>query len=202
MKKSLYTLSVITIFILLFASACGAAPAAPVSAPAPVENTPTQAPAPTAQVQPATATKESAPTQAFAPACQAASSCVAPKVKEKGPDESVCIEKIPWQNFLVPEGTVFEYQPKAGDPPLYPLICKPTGEKQNGLIFVGCHGAQLQTYNVKITSPSCGSNTLQAGTTSCADGQGYDATNKCCAPLTTGDAGSVIVKVNLGYCHK
>ena len=140
--------------------------------------------------------------QAFAPACQAASSCAAPVVKEKGPDESVCLEKIPWQNFLVPEGTVFEYQPKAGDPPLFPLVCKPTGEKQNGMIFVGCHGAQLQQYNVKVTNPSCGSNTLQKGTTSCAEGQGYDATNKCCAPLTTGDTGSIILKVNLGYCHK
>jgi len=200
MKKSLYILSVITIFTISFASACGGAPAAPVSAPALVENTPMQAP--TVEVQSPTATQEVAPTQAFAPACQAASSCAAPVVKEKGPDESVCIEKIPWQNFLVPEGTVFEYQPKAGDPSLYPLICKPTGLKQDGMIFVGCHGAQLQQYNVKITNPSCSSNTLKAGTTSCAEGQGYDATNKCCAPLTTSDAGSVIVKVNLGYCHK
>jgi hypothetical protein len=201
MKKSLYTLSLITMFTIVFASACGRAPVAPVSTPAPVvENTPTQAP--TIEVQPPTATQESAPTQAFAPACQAASSCSAPVVKEKGPDESICIEKIPWQNFLVPEGTVFEYQPKAGDPKLYPLICKPTGLKQDGMIFIGCHGAQLQQYNVKASNPSCGSNTLQTGTTSCADGQGYDATNNCCAPLTTGDAGSVIVKVNLGYCHK
>jgi hypothetical protein len=200
MKKSLFILSIIAIFTISFASACGAAPAAPVAAPTQVEAPPTQAP--TVEVQAPTATQAAKPTQAFAPACQAASSCAAPEVKEKGPEDSVCIEKIPWQNFLVPEGTVFEYQPKAGDPPLYPLICKPTGEKQDGKIFVGCHGAQLQEYDVKISNPACSSSALKTGTAFCADGQGYDESNKCCAPLATGDAGSIILKVNLGFCHK
>ena len=68
------------------------------------------------------------------------------------------------------------------------------------MIFIGCHGAQLWTYDAKVTNPSCVSSALQAGTTSCADGQGYDAANNCCAPLAADDAGSVTIKVNLGAC--
>ena len=204
MKKTVYILSGLAIFIVLFASACGGAPVAPTATSAPVESVPTQVPtvevqAPTAEVQ--ASTPEPAPsTQAFAPACEASSSCTAPDVQEKPVEDTICIKKIPWQNFLVPEGTVFEYQPKAGDPQPYPLICKDTGQKQDGKIYIGCHGAQLWTYNAKVTNPSCTSNALQAGTTSCADGQGYVAANNCCAPLATGDAGSVIIKVNLGAC--
>ena len=45
-----------------------------------------------------------------------------------------------------------------------------------------------------------------AGTSRTADktdhiaGLGYDAANNCCAPMAGGDAGSVIIKVNMGGC--
>jgi len=203
MKKTICILSGFAIFMILFASACGGAPAtpvAPVATSAPATQAPTvEVQAPTAEVQ--APTPEPAPTtQVFAPACQASSSCTAPDVQENPVEDTICLAKIPWQNFLVPEGTVFEYQPKEGDPESYPLICKDTGEKQGDMIFIGCHGAQLHTYNAKVTNPSCASSTLQEGTTSCADGQGYDSANNCCAPLATGDAGSVIIKVNIGAC--
>lgn len=201
MKKSIYILSGFAVFMILFVSACGGAPAAPAATSVP----PTQAPtvevqAPTVEVQ--APSPEPAPTtQAFAPACQAVSSCTAPDVvTDKPVEQTICIKKIPWQNFLVAEGTVFEYVPKEGDPELYPLICKDTGAKQDGKVYIGCHGSQLWTYNAKVTNPSCASSALQEGTTSCAEGQGYDSANNCCAPLAAGDAGSVIIKVNLGAC--
>lgn len=204
MKRTMYILSGFAVFMILFASACGGAPATPV-APAATTAPPTQAPtvevqAPTVEVQ--APTLEPAPTtQEFAPACQASSSCAAPDVDmDKPVEQTICLAKIPWQNYLVPEGTVFEYLPKEGDPEGYPLICKDTGAKQDDMIYIGCHGYQLWTYEAKVTNPSCASSALQEGTTSCADGQGYDAANNCCAPLATGDAGSVTIKVNLGAC--
>jgi hypothetical protein len=204
MKKTIYILSGFAIFMILVVSACGGAPATPV-APVATAALPTQAPtvevqAPTVEVQ--APTPEPPPTtQAFAPACQASSSCTAPDVPvDKPVEQTICLAKIPWQNYLVSEGTVFEYVPKEGDPEPYPLICKVTGAKQGDKIYIGCHGKQLWTYNAKVTNPSCASSALQEGTTSCADGQGYDAANNCCSPLATGDAGSVIIKVNIGAC--
>jgi hypothetical protein len=198
MNKTKYVLMAMTLFVVLFASACGgsAAPAEQ-SAPPAVESVPTQAPPPAEVVQP---TQESAPAQAFAPACQATASCTPLTLTDKPAYETYCVRKVPYQNFLVPPGTIFEPLPKAGDPEFYPLQCADSGTTQDGLSFYSCFGQELWTYDLKVTNPACAGSTLQAGTTQCEAGLGYDAANNCCAPMAGGDAGSVIIKVNMGGC--
>jgi hypothetical protein len=192
MKKTTILVAM-TVFLVLFASACGGSPA-PVepAAQAPVENPP-------AVEQPADApAEEPAPAQAFAPACQTSSSCTAPTLTDTEANNTYCVTKIPYQNIMAPAGTIFEPISKEGDPEFFPLICDDSGTVVDGLNVFSCRGAELWTYDLKITPAGCGAS-LQTGTAQCAEGQGYDAAQNCCAPVT-GGGGSVTIKVNMGAC--
>jgi len=192
MKKTTYFLLAVTVFVVLFASACGgsAAPATQ-AAPPPVNVVPTQAPAnvvaPTQQ--------PAAPAQTFAPACQAATSCAAPEVKDTVANTTYCVEKIPYQNISVMPGTTFKSLDPKGE-----LKCQDSGTVVDGKSVITCTGKQLWTYQLKFTNSACAANTLATGNGQCQDGLGYDAAQNCCAPLTAADAGSVTIKVNMGAC--
>jgi hypothetical protein len=192
MKKTTHLMIVMTVFVVLFATACGGTtvPAAqpPVeSAPnqAPVEAAPTQAPA-----------EPAAPAQTFAPACQAAISCAAPDVKDTQAADTYCVEKIPYQNILVMPGTTFEELDPKGE-----LKCQDSGTVVDGKNVITCTSKELWTYELKFTNSACAASALATGTGQCQEGLGYDAANNCCAPLGAGDAaGSVVIKVNMGAC--
>lgn len=192
MKKITYFLLATTVFVILFASACGgsAAPATQ-AAPPPVEVVPTQAPAEVV----APTQQPAAPAQTFAPACQAATSCAAPDVKNTEGVDTFCVEKIPYQNISVPPGTTFETLDPKGE-----LKCQDSGTVVDGKNVITCTGKELWTYELKFTNSACAANALATGTGQCQDGLGYDAAQNCCAPLTAADAGSVTIKVNMGAC--
>ncbi|MDO9300542.1 MAG: hypothetical protein Q7T89_04125 [Anaerolineales bacterium] len=192
MKQTTYLLLVTSVFVVLFASACGgsAAPATQ-AVPPPVEVVPTQAPAEV--VEPAQ--QPAATAQTFAPACQAAASCAAPEVKDTVANETYCVEKIPYQNINVMPGTTFESLDPTGE-----LKCQDSGTVVNGKNVITCTGKQLWTYELKFTNSACAANALATGTGQCQDGLGYDAAQNCCAPLAATDAGSVTIKVNMGAC--
>lgn len=177
MKKTTITLVALTVFVVLFASACGRS-----AAPAPVENAPAQ-PADVAQ-----------PEQNFSPACQTGTSCSAPAVSDTEALNTYCVEKIPYQNVLLEPGTTFEALDPRGE-----LKCLDSGRVVDGKNVITCHGKELWTYELKLTNTACSAG-LQAGSGQCADGQGYDAANNCCAPVTNGAGGSVTIKVNIGAC--
>lgn len=197
MKKSMYVLMAMTVLIAVFASACGAPPTpAQQAAPPPVQNVATEAPAPVVEAPPAT---EAA--QAFAPACQTSTSCAAPALQDTEANSTYCVKKVPWVNILAPAGTIFEPLPKSSDPEFYPLVCGDSGTVVDGQHVFSCRGAELWTYDLKITAAACGGAAdLQTGTAQCAEGQGYDAANNCCAVPDTGGGGSVTIKVNIGAC--
>jgi hypothetical protein len=192
MRKTTYFLLATTVLVVLFASACGssAAPATQ-AAPPPVEVFPTQ-PAP---VEVVPTLQPAATEQTFAPACQAAASCAAPDVKDTEATNTFCVEKIPYQNINVAQGTTFETLDPKGE-----LKCQDSGTVVDGKTVLTCTGKQLWTYELKLTNSACAANALATGTGQCQDGSGYDAAQNCCAPLTTGDAGSVTIKVNVGAC--
>jgi hypothetical protein len=189
MKKTKILLVAVTVSMVLLATACGggqqAAPAAPepTLAPPPVQvQAPTQAPAP--------------PAQSFAPVCQTTtSSCAAPDVKENEPTETYCVKKIPYVNFLIPEGTTFEVLDKSGD-----YSCADSGTIVDGKHVLTCTGKQLYTFELKLTNSSCGGSNLVTGTGQCQDGYGFDAAQGCCAPVTAGGGGSTVIRVNMGAC--
>ena len=192
MKKTTYFLLATTVLVTLFASGCGgsAAPATQ-AAPPPAEVVPTQAPAEV--VEP---TQQPAATvQTFAPACQAAASCAAPEVKDTAPEETYCVEKIPYQNISVMPGTTFESLDPSGE-----LKCQDAGVVVDGKNVLTCTGKELWTYELKLTNSACAANALTTGASQCQDGLGYDAAQNCCAPLAATDAGSVTIKVNMGAC--
>jgi hypothetical protein len=167
MRKTTYLLLAMTVFVVLFASACGgsATPAAPAAQAA-----------------------------GAVPACQA-TSCTAPAVKDTDVANTFCVEKIPYQNISIEPGTTFEPIDPKGE-----LKCQDSGTVVNGKKVITCTGKQLWTYDLKLTNSSCAGNALATGTGKCQDGSGYDAAQNCCAPLTTGAAGSVTIKVNIGAC--
>ena len=74
MKKTTYLMIVMSVFVVLFASACGGA-----ATPA-------------------------ASGQTFAPACQAATSCAAPAVIDTVASDRYCVDKVPYQNILIDDG--------------------------------------------------------------------------------------------------
>jgi hypothetical protein len=192
MKKTTYLLLATTVLVTLFASACGgsAAPATQ-AVPPPAEVVPTQAPAEV--VEP---TQQPAATvQTFAPACQAAASCAAPEVKNTAPEETYCVEKIPYQNISVMPGTTFESLDPSGE-----LKCQDTGVVVDGKNVLTCTGKELWTYELKLINSACAANALTTGSGQCQDGLGYDAAQNCCAPLAATDAGSVTIKFNMGAC--
>jgi len=193
MKKTTYLMIAMTILVVLFASACAAAPAA---TQPPVEAVPTQAPvqeaAPTqAPIEPAA---PAATVQTFAPACQAAASCAAPAVVDTVASDRYCVEKIPYQNILIDDGVTFEVLDPAK------LTCADNGTMVDGKHVVECHGTESWSSQVKFTNTACSSASLQMGAAQCQAGLGYDAANNCCAPLPAGDVGSVTITVNMGEC--
>jgi len=195
MKKTNLFLLTISILVVVLVSACGggAAPAtqAPVNAAPPVQQQ-----QPTQQQPPAdTPQQPAAPAQVFAPACQATTSCTAPDVKDTEAASTFCVQKIPYENIAVAPGTTFESLDPTGE-----LKCQDSGTVVDGKNIITCSGKQLWTYELKLTNSSCAANALTTGTGQCADGQGYDATQNCCAPLTNGSGGSVTIKVNMGAC--
>ncbi len=188
MKKTTYLLLAITIFVVMFASACGgsAAPATQAALP-PVEIAPTAA----APVD----TQPLATVQSFAPACQAAASCAAPAVTDTVANTTYCVQKIPYQNIFIDDGITFE----ALDPSK--LTCVDNGTVVDGKHVIECHGTQLWTTELKFTNTACGGGaSLVTGASQCQEGLGYDAAQNCCAPLTATDTGSVTIKVNMGAC--
>ena len=196
MKKTTFILLATIVFMVLFASACGASAApATQAAPPPVEIVPTTAPVDV--VAPATAQQPAPSVQAFAPACQAATSCAVPVVEEMDTEvtKTYCVEKIPYQNILVPPGTAVEALDTSGD-----FKCKDSGTVVDGKTVLTCTGKQLWAYELKLTNTACSASALTTGTGQCQDGLGYDAAQNCCAPLPSGDSGSVTIKVNIGAC--
>lgn len=190
MRKSTYLLLVVTILMVLFVSACGSPAPATQAAPPPAEVVPTQAPA---EVAPPTQPAPAA--QTFAPACQAVTACAAPDVKEVAGEQNYCVEKIPYQNIAVVPGTTFESLDPTGE-----FKCQDSGTVVDGKNILTCTGKELTAYDLKLTNSACGASTLATGTGQCQEGQGYDAAQNCCAPLTNTSAGSVTIKVNMGAC--
>ncbi len=191
MRKSIYLLLAMTVLMVLFVSACGSPAPATQAAPPPAEVVPTQAP-----VEAAAPTQQPAPTaQTFAPACQAVTSCAAPDVKEIAGDQNYCVEKIPYQNISVAPGTTFESLDPTGE-----FKCQDSGTVVDGKNVLTCTGKELTAYDLKFTNSACAANALATGTGQCQEGQGYDAAQNCCAPLTDASAGSVTIKVNMGAC--
>jgi hypothetical protein len=189
MKKTTYLLLATTVFMVLFASACGGSAAPATQAAPPVEVVPTQ-PAPEAAPVDA-----GAPAQTFAPACQAASACAAPAVVDTVASDRVCVKKIPYQYIFVDDGVTFEVlEPDK-------LICVDNGGvSSDGKHAIECHGTESWASQVKFTNTACSAASLTAGSDQCQAGLGYDAAQNCCAPLTAGDAGSVTITVNMGEC--
>jgi hypothetical protein len=192
MKKTTYLTIVMTVIVVLFASACGGT-TVPAAQP-PVESAPTQAPVQAAPQAQAPAEQAAPAATTFAPACQAAASCAAPDVKDTVAAERYCVQKIPYQNILIDDGVVFEVL----DPSK--LTCADNGTKVDGKRVIECHGTEAWSSQVKFTNTACNGASLQTGTGQCQEGLGYDAAQNCCAPLTSGDAGSITITVNMGEC--
>jgi hypothetical protein len=190
MKKTHYFLLAATVFVVLFASACGAAAPAEQAAPPPA-----QAVAPQAPAEAAAPAQPAAAAQTFAPACQAATSCAAPDVKNTEATDTFCVKKIPYQNINVQPGTTFESLDPKGE-----LKCQDSGTVVDGKNVITCTGKELWTYDLKFTNSACSAGALTTGTGQCQDGMGYDAAQNCCAPLGTDSSGSVTIKVNMGAC--
>jgi len=197
MNRTTLFLMTVAALVVVFASACGG-PAAPATQPpaaaAPAQQQPA-AQQPTVQQPAATAQQPAEPAQAFAPACQAATGCAAPDVKDTEAASTYCVQKIPYTNIPVLPGTTFETLDPKGE-----LKCQDSGTVVDGKNVLTCTGKELWTYELKLTSSSCSANALTTGTGQCADGQGYDAAQNCCAPLNGGGSGSVTIKVNMGAC--
>ena len=191
MKKTTYILAAIAVLVSVFASACGGAPTAPTAAPAP-----TQA-LPVAAVQPTQTASAIQPTNGavFAPTCQnISSSCTVPNVGDTVASETTCLQKVPYQLIFVPEGTTFEVLDPTN------LTCVDNGGVVDGKHVIECHGTELWTTQLRLTNVTCGSNTLATGTGQCQEGYGYDATQNCCAPVTSSAGNSVMINVNMGGC--
>ena len=190
MRKSPYLLLAMTVFVVLIISACSPAAPATQAAPPPAEVVPTQPPA-----EVVVPTQPAPTAQTFAPACQAIISCAAPNVKDTEAATTYCVEKVPYQNISVPPGTTFESLDPTGE-----FKCQDSGTVVDGKNILTCSGKELTAYDLKLTNSACGASALATGTGQCQDGQGYDAAQNCCAPLTDASAGSVTIKVNMGAC--
>lgn len=189
MKKTPCLLAMI-VLVLLLASACApAATPATQAPPAPVEVVPTQVP-PVDLAVPTTA-----PVQTFAPACQAATTCTAPDVKDTVASDRACVKKVPYEYIFIDDGVTFEVlEPDK-------LTCVDNGTRSSdGKRAIECHGTPSWASQVKFTNTACGGASLTTGTGQCQEGLGYNAAQNCCAPLSTGDTGSVTITVNMGEC--
>ncbi len=173
MKKVNYLWLAVTVFVVIFASACNASAA-------PAEVAPPEG---------------AAPAQSFAPACQAAASCAAPAVADTAAIDTFCVQKIPYQNIFLEPGTTFESLDPKGE-----LKCQDSGTVVDGKNIISCTSKELWTYELKLTNTACSAGTLASGASQCQAGLGYDAAQNCCAPLPSGDGGSVVIKINMGAC--
>ena len=177
MHKKPLALVAVSLLLVVIGAACSAA-------------------SPTAAVpsnqQPVAAASNPQATSSLAPVCQSATSCEAPIAVQYEID---CTKKIPYTNVVVPAGTTFEVVDKSGN-----FSCADSGQVVNGKDVIACHGTQLQSFDLKLTNPSCGGGTLDTGTGQCQDGFGFDAAQKCCAPLSAGAGGSTTVTVDLKAC--
>jgi hypothetical protein len=127
-----------------------------------------------------------------APMCQASETCAALNAEQI---PLSCVKKVPYTNVLVPLGTTFQVLDDTGD-----FMCLDSGVVVSGKEVLTCHGAQLYSFQLRLSNTACTNSTLALGTGHCDEGYGYDATQRCCAPLTGGLAGSTTVSVNLGAC--
>jgi hypothetical protein len=189
MKKTIYVLSAMAVFMVVFVSACGAAqPAAPTAVPIP-----TQAPPPAPPVEAPTQQQLPPTVQVFAPACPAVS-CAAPDVQDTEALQGYCVKKIRYQNILIDPGVTFEVLNPAT------LTCVDNAAVADGKRVIECHGTPLWTTEVKLTNTACGATNLVVDPNQCQNGFGYDAAQGCCAPLSGAGNASVTIKVNMGDC--
>jgi hypothetical protein len=181
MNKKLRVFGVMTLLMGMFASGCGLLAGAPAGQAAPANNQPAQ--------------QAGQPAQNLAPACQTASSCAAPAVEDTLGVNTFCVQKIPYQNISLDPGVTFEPMDPSGE-----LKCQDTKTVVNGKTIITCTGKQLWTYKLKLTDTACGGAGLTTGSSQCAQGQGYDAAQNCCAPISGDGGGSTIINVNIGAC--
>ena len=124
--------------------------------------------------------------------CRASETCAALNAEQI---PLSCVKKVPYTNVLVPVGTTFEVLDQSGD-----FMCLDTGVLVNGKEVLTCHGAQLYSFQLRLTNAACSGASLTAGTGQCDDGYGYDSAQKCCAAMGSASAGATVVTVNLGAC--
>jgi len=189
MPKTRTLLWMAGLLVVLLSAAC--APAA--QPPAQVAPPPVQP-----QVQPADAASGAQEPAAAvaAPLCASGGgSCAAPEVSDTEPLDTYCVRKIPYQNILVPDGTTFEVLDKSGD-----YQCYDQNTFVDGKRVIACTGKELFAYQLKLTNSACGGGDLVTGTGQCQDGYGFDTAQQCCAPVGSGDGGSVTITVNMGAC--
>ncbi len=191
MLKTPFIRAAITILMVLLGAACSAPAQAPTITPSipqfvggPTKEAPIVAPS----LQPTSTSN----VVSQAPVCQASNSCEALDAVQVPLD---CVKKVPYTNVLVPPGTTFEVVDKSGA-----FLCNDTAVVVNGKKVLTCHGKELYSFELKLTNSACGGGTLTTGTGQCQEGYGYDAGQKCCAPVTGATAGSTIVRVQLGAC--
>jgi hypothetical protein len=144
---------------------------------------------------PATTSNAAAPAaagNATVPLCKSPTTCAAPAAVQNKVD---CVNKIPYTNVVVPQGTTYEVLDKSGD-----FTCSDSGISVGGKPVITCYGKQLNSFDLKLTNSACGGAALVTGTGQCQQGYGYDAAQKCCSPVSADSAGSATVKVDLGAC--
>ncbi len=127
-----------------------------------------------------------------APLCAATASCAALGAEQIPVG---CVKKVPYTNVLVPTGTTFEVLDQSGN-----FSCVDSGVQVNGQEVLTCHGTPLFAFQLKLTNAACAGTLLDTSTGQCQDGYGYDATAKCCAPVSDSSAGTATVTINLGGC--
>lgn len=179
MKKMTRFFLALTIFMVLFTSACS-------------DKDTDDEPVYVTQAAP---TPVSSQVTALAPLCAPDLPCAEPDIKDSEPTDTYCVQKIPYQNFSVEPDTVLEPLDPTGD-----FRCADSKTVDNdGLNVWTCTGKQLWTYQLKITNPACKTRSLVTYSDKCDSGLGYDTAENCCAPLTR-ESGFVIIKVNIGAC--
>jgi hypothetical protein len=189
MRKIPYSLGIISVLLIVLTTACSSAAQPTTAAPSVPQ------PASGAAVQPA---QPAAPAAAqpsgggTAPICQGATSCQAPTADQA---QISCVKKVPYTNVSVPPGTIFEVLDKSGN-----FTCVDSSTVVNGKEVITCHGTELYTFDLKLTSTTCGGASLTTGGGQCQQGYGYDAAQQCCAPTTGGSNNSTTVTVALGAC--
>jgi hypothetical protein len=127
-----------------------------------------------------------------APICRASQTCAALDAEQI---PISCVKKVPYTNVLVPVGTTFEVVDNSAD-----FVCLDTGVVVNDKEVLTCHGKELYSFQLRLTNAACSAAALSGGGGQCEAGYGYDAGQKCCAPVNNGASGSTVVTVSLGAC--